>query len=219
LYNSLDVHEEGVMIQDLIAEQRTELAAVLTGLTDEQWDAPSLCEGWAVRHVVAHVTMPFRYSMPKFLRELAKAGGSFQKMSDGVASRDAELPRAELIAALRDNADNPWRPPGGGYEAALTHDVIHGLDITRALGIERAVRPEAIRTVLDLIAEPKTRGHFGVELDGVELQATDLDWSSGSGAPLRGRAEDLALVLTGRRIGDDALDGAGARLRAGSAGR
>jgi len=211
--------KEVIMIQEWIAEQRTELAGVLTGLSAEQWDAPSLCEGWAVRHVVAHVTMPFRYSTPKFLKELAKAGGNFQKMSDGVASRDAELPRAELIAALRDNADNPWRPPGGGYEGALTHDVIHGLDITRALGIERTVRPEAIRTVLDLIAQPKTRGRFGVELDGVELQATDLEWSSGSGAPLRGRAEDLALVLTGRRIGDEALEGAGARLRAGSAER
>jgi uncharacterized protein (TIGR03083 family) len=207
------------MIQEWIAEQRTELAGVLTGLSAEQWDAPSLCEAWAVRHVVAHVTMPFRYSMPKFLKEMAKAGGNFQRMSDGVASRDGELPREELIAALRDNAENPWRPPGGGYGGALTHDVIHGLDITRALGVERTIRPEAIRTVLDLIADPKTLGRFGVDLDGVQLQATDLDWSSGSGAPLRGRAEDLALVLTGRRIGDDALDGAGARLRAGSAAR
>jgi uncharacterized protein (TIGR03083 family) len=207
------------MIQNWIAEQRTDLAAVLAGLTTEQWDAPSLCEGWAVRHVVAHVTMPFRYSTPKFLKGLAKAGGNFQRMSDGVASRDAELPREELVAALRDNAENPWRPPGGGYEGALTHDVIHGLDITRALGIEHAIRPEAIRAVLDVIAGPKSRRHFGVNLDGIELQATDLDWSSGSGAPLRGRAEDLALVLTGRRIGDDALDGAGARLRAESGAR
>lgn len=207
------------MIQDLIAEHRHQLAAVLAGLSAQQWEAPSLCEGWAVRHVTAHVTMPFRYSTARFLKELAKAGGNFQRMSDGVASRDAELPREELIAALRDNAEHSWRPPGGGYEGALTHDVIHGLDITRALRIEQAIHPEAMRIVLDTIADAKTRKHFGVDLDGLRLQATDLDWSSGSGGPLRGRAQDLALVLTGRRIGDDSLDEAGARMRAGAGAR
>ena len=101
------------MISEWIAADRRDLAEVLDGLTATQWDAPSLCAGWAVRHVVAHLTMPLRYSPPRFLLRLAAAGGSFQKMSDGVARRDGELPRAQLIATLRDRATYPWKPPGG----------------------------------------------------------------------------------------------------------
>jgi uncharacterized protein (TIGR03083 family) len=199
------------MIRDWIASERRELAGLLGSLSAEQWDAPSLCEGWAVRHVVAHLTMPFRYSVPRFLLGIAKAGGSFRRMSDGVARRDGELPPARLIAAVADNAEHPWKPPGQGYEAALTHDVIHTLDITRALGLEWQLPAEPMTAVLKAITGPPSLKHFGVDLDGVRLEAVDLDWSWGSGAPMRGPAQDLALVLTGRRVP--------AGARGGSAGQ
>jgi uncharacterized protein (TIGR03083 family) len=206
------------MIRDWIASDRRELATVLDGLSEAQWDGPTLCAGWTVRHVVAHLTMPFRYSQPRLVIELAKAGGRFQRMSDGVASRDAALPRAELIAALRDNAEHPWKPPGAGDEAALTHDVIHGFDITGPLRIERHLPAGAMRAVLDTVADARSRRHFGVNVDGLELRAVDLDWSSGSGAPLLGRAQDLVLLLTGRQVAAQAFSGDGAgRLAAGPA--
>ena len=62
------------MIRDWIAAERRELAGLLDGLSAEQWDAPSLCDGWAVRQVVAHLTMPFRYSAPRLGLRL-RAGG------------------------------------------------------------------------------------------------------------------------------------------------
>jgi uncharacterized protein (TIGR03083 family) len=200
------------VIRDWIAAERRELATMLAGLSAEQWDAPSLCEGWTVRHVVAHLTMPFRYSAPRFLLEVAKAGGRFRRMSDGVARRDSALPTAQLIAAVRDNAEHPWKPPGGGYAGALTHDVIHGLDITGALRIEQRIPAEPMTAVLDTVTGQKSRRFFGVDTGGVELRAVDLDWSWGSGAPLLGRAQDLALLLTGRRVPDGALSGEGAVL-------
>jgi len=207
------------VIRDWIAAERRDLAALLDGLSADQWAAPSLCPGWTVGHVVAHVTMPLRYSTPRFLLGLAKAGGRFQRMSDAVASRDAMLPRAQLIAALRDHAEHPWKPPGGGYEAALTHDVIHRLDITGPLGIERPVPDDPMRAVLDTVAGPKSRRHFGVDTTGTELRAIDLDWSQGSGAPLLGRAQDLALLLTGRRVPPGAFSGEGIPPGAARAGR
>jgi uncharacterized protein (TIGR03083 family) len=191
---------EVAMIRDLIAAHRRELAAVLAGLSAQQWDESTLCDGWAVRHVVAHLTMPYRYSAPRFLLGIARAGGSFQRMSDGVARRDGRLPTATLIAALRDNADSPWKPPGGGFQGALTHDVIHGLDITVPLGIERQIPAETMREVLDSITGPGSLRHFGVSVAGKELRATDMDWSRGSGEPVTGRAQDLALALTGRPV-------------------
>ena len=48
---------------------------------------------------------------------------------------------------------------------------------------------------------------FGVDLDGIELQATDMDWTLGSGAPLTGAASDLLLVLSGRTLPPDRLAG------------
>jgi hypothetical protein len=40
-----------------------------------------------------------------------------------------------------------------------------------------------------------------------ELQASDLDWSYGSGAVLRGEAADLALAMCGRAVPDGRLEG------------
>ena len=192
----------------MIAAERRDLARVLTDLPGPAWDADTLCAGWRVRAVVAHMTMPFRYSAARFAAEFARSGGRFNAMSDRVARRDAAaIPAADLLAALRDNATNPWQPPGGGYIGALTHDVIHGLDFTVPLGTGRAVPEDRLRAVLDAIAAPKARKHFGTDLEGVELRAEDIDWVSGSGQPLSGAAQDLALVLCGRKLPPGRLHG------------
>jgi uncharacterized protein (TIGR03083 family) len=194
-------HIEGrTDIRQIIAEERRELATVLAGLPAAQWDAPTLCAGWRVREVVAHLTMPFRYSLPRVVLEVFKARGDFNKMADRSARRDATaLSADELVTSLRDNANHPWKPPGGGFEGALSHDVIHGLDVTVALGIDRRVPDEQLRIVLDGI-KPKNLKFFGVDLTGIELRADDLDWTFGSGEPLSGRAQDLLLVLCGRTL-------------------
>jgi uncharacterized protein (TIGR03083 family) len=188
-------------IRKMTETERGALAAVLAGLGPDAWDSPTLCDGWRVREVVAHITMPFRYSGPRFMLELARSGGKFNVMSDRVARRDAHaLSAAQLTAALRDNVQHPWKPPGGGFVGALTHDVIHGLDITVPLGAERRVPAESMLVVLGNVTAAQALKHFGVDLTGVSLQATDLDWTWGSGAPLRGSAQDLALFLCGRKL-------------------
>jgi hypothetical protein len=54
---------------------------------------------------------------------------------------------------------------------------------------------------------PRTVSYFGADLSGVRLEATDLDWSSGDGTPLRGAAQHLLLVVCGRRLPAGLLDG------------
>ncbi len=191
-----------------IAAERRELARVLSDLPSLAWDADTLCAGWRVREVVAHMTMPFRYSAARFAAELARSGGRFDLMSDRVARRDAAaVSAADLLSVLQANATHPWKPPGGGYVGALTHDVIHGLDITVPLGIGRRVPEGRLRAVLDAIAAPKARKHFGTDLSGVQLRAEDIDWVSGSGQQLSGAAQDLALVLCGRKLPPGRLHG------------
>lgn len=188
-------------IQDMIAAQRGELAAVLGELPAGRWDAPTLCAGWRVREVVAHITMPFRYSAPRFMVELARSRGRFNQMADRVARRDAaSLSPGDLAGAVRSNIGHPWKPPGGGFSGALAHDVIHGLDITVPLGLPFAVPEERLRRVLPASLAERSVRYFGTELSGIELRATDLDWSLGSGAPLTGAAQDLLLALCGRKL-------------------
>ena len=188
-------------IQDMIAAQRGELAAVLGELPTGRWDAPTLCAGWRVREVVAHITMPFRYSAPRFMVELARSRGKFNQMADRVARRDAaSLSPRDLAEAVRSNIGHPWKPPGGGFGGALAHDVIHGLDITVPLGLSFAVPEDRLRRVLPASLAERSVRYFGTELSGIELRATDLDWSLGSGAPLTGAAQDLLLALCGRQL-------------------
>jgi len=200
---------------DLISAERRELAGVLGGLSAEQWRSPSLCSGWTTAHVVAHLTMPFRITEEEFGRGMAEAHGQFTEFSDAVAARDSALPQAELVGVLRDNIGNPWAPPGGGQQGALSHDLIHGLDIAWPLSITYPIPDQAMATVLDLIAGQHGQNAFGVDLDGIELRASDLDWSSGSGARATGPSRDLLLLLARRSLPHDAVTGPGAqRLRA-----
>ena len=188
-------------IRDMIAAQRGELAAALGGLPAGGWDEPTLCAGWRVREVVAHITMPFRYSGPRFMLELAKSRGRFNEMADRVARRDAaRMSPAELTEAVSSNIGHPWRPPGGGFEGALAHDVIHGLDITVPLGIGTPVPEDRLRRVLPASTTEKSVAFFGVDLAGIEFRACDLDWTLGSGTPLTGTAADLLLALCGRKL-------------------
>ncbi|MEU6016817.1 maleylpyruvate isomerase family mycothiol-dependent enzyme [Streptomyces sp. NPDC047515] len=195
-------------IRAAIAAERRQLAAVLDGLSAEEWDAPTLCAGWRVREVAAHMSLGFRYSFPKTAWELVQARGSLHRMTDRCARKDAAAhSTGELAAALGDNADHPWTPPVGGFTAALGHDVIHGLDITVALGLGRRVPEDRLRILLESV-DAQTLKFFRADLHGIELRADDLDWSFGAGTPLSGAAQDLLLLTYGRRLPPGRLHGA-----------
>ncbi|MEU4554269.1 maleylpyruvate isomerase family mycothiol-dependent enzyme [Micromonospora violae] len=198
-------------IRAAVMAERSEQVDLLATLRPDQWDAPTLCGGWRVREVVAHTTMPFRTSTSRTLMELVRAGGRFNRMADRCARRDAaRMTSAQLLAALRNNIAHPWKPPGGGPLGALSHDVIHGLDITVGLGLGRRVPPNRIAMVLAGLA-PRNIAFFGTDLTKVALQATDLDWCHGTGTPVRGLAQHLLLVICGRRLPPAHLEGAAAK--------
>jgi uncharacterized protein (TIGR03083 family) len=160
-----------------------------------------------VREVAAHVSQGFRYPLPRTLLELLKARGSPHRMTDRLArAAAATASTAQLAAYLRDNAHHPWKPPVGGLTAALGHDVIHGLDITVALGLDRRVPEDRVRTLLGAV-NARTLKFFGAGLTGVQLRATDLDWTYGTGVPMTGAAQDLLLLAYGRKLPPGRLHG------------
>lgn len=197
-------------MQEIIAAHRRSLADALDTLSADQWRAPSLCAGWTAAHVLAHQTMPFRISEQDFMTGLQRYGGDFTRFSDEIADRDSQLPPAELVAVLRANADTPWAPPGGGLTGALSHDVIHGLDITWPQGLEYEIPATATTTVLDALTGSGRESLFGFPLDGIRVVATDLDWSAGQGDELTGRSRDLVPLLAARAVPHELFGGAGA---------
>jgi uncharacterized protein (TIGR03083 family) len=186
-------------VQAAVGAEFDRLAGELGARGERAWDRPSLCAGWRVREVVAHMTMAVRYPPAEFQAELQASGGDFTAMSDRIAARDAQLPIETLFDDLRDDGMHRWTPPGGGSIGALVHVVIHGLDCTVPLGIPRPVPDPTILVVLDALTEGGVHAAFGFDLDGVELRATDAEWAFGSGRPIAGPAAELALLVCGRR--------------------
>ncbi|MGH9107059.1 MAG: maleylpyruvate isomerase family mycothiol-dependent enzyme [Acidimicrobiales bacterium] len=188
-------------LQPFVAPTYEGLADLLAGSPTEVWDAPSLCEGWQVRHVISHVTMPARLTPEDFGAEMAASGGDFTVLSNTVASRDASLPLADHLDALRAPLLHEWQPPGGGEAAALGHAVIHSLDVTIPLDCEPVAPKEAVLAVLGQLTSANG-GWFGVDLAGIRLEATDTDWSWGNGNTLRADSGCLVALLSGRALPD-----------------
>ena len=187
--------------QSWVAPTLNGLADLLSASPVESWDVPSLCEKWLVRHVIAHVTMPVRLTPEQFGAEMAAAGGDFTVLSDTVATRDASLPVADLLAELRSPRLHAWLPPGGGGVGALSHAVIHSLDVTIALDRPAVAPTESATAVLDLLTAASGT-LFGVDLTGVRLEAADTDWSWGNGRLVRADSGSLVALLSGRALPD-----------------
>jgi uncharacterized protein (TIGR03083 family) len=189
-----------------VTDPQSWVAPTYAGLADllaatDVWDASSLCEGWRVRHVVAHVTMPARLTPERFGAEMAAAGGDFAVLSDTVAARDAALPATDLLGQLRSPDLHAWQPPGGGAAGALSHAVIHSLDVTIALDRPAVAPAEAVTAVLDQLSAARG-AWFGLDLTGVRLEATDSGWSWGDGRVERADSSSLVALLSGRTLPD-----------------
>ncbi|MEU4345745.1 hypothetical protein AB0H00_31610 [Nocardia sp. NPDC023852] len=66
---------------------------------------------------------------------------------------------------------------------------------------------DRLRLVLGALNRKSVK-FFGVDLNGIELHADDLDFSYDSGTVLSGSAQDLLLVLCGRTLPEGHLSGA-----------
>ena len=199
---------------ETIAAERLALADLLARLTPEQWATASLCGGWTVREVVAHLVMPIQTSMPRgviaFSGALLASRGNFARANVALAAKGAKQSTTELVAALRSGAEHHFTPPGFGSEAPLTDVLVHGQDIRIPLGLVNDRPIDPWRVVLEFLVTPKARrGFAALPTDGLRFVATDLDWSHGSGNEVRGPAIALALAILGRNARIQDLTGPG----------
>jgi len=194
------------------ATGRRELADLLESLTDDQLNAPSLCAGWSVRVVGAHVAAAISVSKTRFLLSTALTGFSFNRTNSRLAHEMAKRPMAELVATLRARADTPVSPPVVGPSGPMTDVIVHTGDICLALRLPFDPPATTMPLVLDFLSG-RAPGFVGRNLlRGLQLKPVDLDRTWGSGEPVVGRAADIAMAVCGRRSATTVLTGAGAEL-------
>jgi uncharacterized protein (TIGR03083 family) len=209
-----------------IDDQRGRTADLLAQLTEEQWQHPSLCQGWTVRHVAAHLTLQqqrvrdvaaFVARNPSMLRSLTL--NATIRASAVVQSR---LPTDEIIARIRTMIGSRRHNVFVTPLETLTDILVHSQDIAVPLGVELEMPPSA--SVLAATRRWDTRGtrlatvFRPLPLEGYRLTATDADWARGQGPEVAGPIGALLLLLTGRSAALSHLTGAGAdALRAAPA--
>jgi uncharacterized protein (TIGR03083 family) len=195
-----------------LREERLGLVARLSALTPDEWDTPSLCDGWSVRHVAAHLITPFVMRPHQMVVRVAKARGLAAAMS-AVAVEIGQRPTQTLLTLLKDNAASTFHPPGLPLAAPLTDAVVHGADIRWALGDGTAdwASPQRLRPVLDFLVSNRALVGFMPRhrTRGLLLVAHDQDWKSGSGEEVAGSSLALAVALLGRPAALPLLTGSG----------
>ena len=196
----------------VIASERRSLADLLEQLTDEQWEAPSLCGDWRVRDVAAHIAMvPTAPGPLAMARGALRAHGNFNRLNHDLAVRHADRPTADIVAELRTEADSR-RLPSVTSVTNLGFDIlVHGQDIAIPLGVTRPMPTDAAIAGAARVWAMGWPFWARRRLHGYRLTATDANWSAGvAGAEVNGPIDALLLLLTGRPAGLTRLTGDGA---------
>lgn len=205
-----------------VDERRAELADLAACLSPQQWQHSSLCDGWTVRDVGAHLTMPLLSIGGLFALMLRHPGGTNRLIREGSIALAKRYSTDEIVARLYQLVGYHKPLPGLTCREALVDVLGHTLDITIPLALTVRLPPqqvaEAANQVLSYGGGKNARVFKKLPYSGLRLSATDTDWSAGDGPEVAGSMTDLFLVLTGRRAGLAGLHGAGAELLTSPAG-
>ncbi|MGY6651553.1 maleylpyruvate isomerase family mycothiol-dependent enzyme [Amycolatopsis sp. TRM77291] len=196
----------------VIAAQRTSLADLLDDLSDDQWRRPSLCDGWTVREVAAHLTLQ-QLGLRDLIATMAHWRGNMDRtIQDAARRRAAELPPARITAEIRATAGSRRHTLGVTYLETLADILIHAQDIAIPLGLRHEMPPDAAAVAADRVLSMRWPPPLPAarKVAGFRLTATDISWSTGAGPEVRGPMSALLLVCAGRLAALPRLSGDGA---------
>ena len=196
----------------LVHAERRALIDDLASLDDEQWSRPSLCDGWTVHDVAAHLVDVALTTRLGFAIALAKARFDFDRQNANGLERARGATPQQTLERLRDVATRTSTPPAP-LDTRIVEEVIHGEDIRRVVGLRRDYPEGAVRR--SLLQQARMPASFGGAKEVVaraRLTATDLALSIGEGPEVSGPALALLLAVTGRRIALEELDGPGVAI-------
>ena len=199
---------EDSQLWTMVHEARRLLADDLMGLSEEAWRRQSLCSGWTVEQVLAHLTAGASIGRWRWLASIVAAGfrpevHNAKRLLEylGPTPKDT-LDRFEVII-------NAEIAPTGDTAAYLGEVMVHGADIRRPLSIAAAVDVD----VWSAVAEFYARRDFTVSsktlVRGLSLEADDGLFRAGSGPRVTGTTMALVMAMAGRREYLDELNGPG----------
>jgi len=191
--------------------QRGLLVDLLEDLSDQEWQHPSLCAGWSVRQVAAHVALQNTSwsAMPRGVVEIIKAGG-MNSAIHAMACRHAQLPTEQIVAEIRERI-GVWRAlPTLSYRESAIDYLVHLQDIAIPLGREVAMPVDVAAVAAEQVWRSSSMFHARRRFTGYRLVATDVEWSAGRGPEVTGPISAVLLLLAGRSAGLDRLTGPGA---------
>lgn len=172
-----------------LREEREQIVATMEALTPDEFEsAPTLCEGWAPRDVLAHVM-----GVDEHLLEYFRAGGWISTGNGLIVAKAKHLDREDLLDRARHWAPSPapWARLIAWH--LLGDNAIHHQDVLRPLGRTRDI-PEASRNAMlregALLGAKKLLSH--------RIEPTDGGIAIGRGTTVRGTREALAMWLAGR---------------------
>ena len=208
-----DWHQTGAMRSKLWANVHAERAALVKDLTDYEhldWATPSLCTGWDVRDVVAHLAATATLSLTKFARELVVAGFRPNRIAEKQIHEGRERSALQALDALRSAIYATASPPQPTITRVI-EIVVHGEDIRRPLQI---AHPYDTTHIADALSYLSCGHRFGAKtlIHGLQLCATDADITIGHGERVEGPVVALLLAASGRRPVIDELAGPGCQL-------
>ena len=197
-----------------IHKERESLVETLSSLSPEQWSAASWCGAWNVKEVVGHVLSAAEQTTFNFYKQLASAGFKFDVFAERDAKKLGALEPDKLIRRLQARTTTTNHPPAPVI-AMLGEIVVHSEDIRRPLGIKHQTPEAALVAVADNWKKSNLLIGSKRRIAGVHLQATDVNWSHGSGPVVSGPLQSLVLAMTGRKGALPDLNGDGVAVLEG----
>lgn len=196
-------------VWSLVHGERAALIEDLAGIDDKRWEEPSLCAGWTVHDVVAHLIDTARTTRIGFVAGLVRARFDFDRQNARGVERERRASPQETLEQLRLVATRTSTPPAP-LDSRLVEEVVHGEDIRRPLGLTHSYPPEAVARSLRLQARtPASFGGVKELMARVRLTAVDADLSIGDGPEVSGTTLSLLLAVSGRRVAPEELAGPG----------
>lgn len=201
----------GASIWQTVHAERRALIRDLERIPPTDWSVPSLCAGWDIHDVVAHLVDSAKTTRLGFIRRLVAAGFDFDRDNAIGISRERASEPARTLAEFRAVLARTSTPPVA-EATRLVEVFVHGEDIRQPLGIGRDYPPDQVSTALGYqVKTSVTLGGGKQPATGWRLVATDTAFEHGEGPEVRGRAIALLLAISGRPMAADGLTGAGAQ--------
>jgi uncharacterized protein (TIGR03083 family) len=201
-----------------IDAQRLRTVELLQDLTPAEWDHASLCDGWRVRDVAAHLTLQ-QLTLGDALKALLRHPGGTNHLIHASAVAEANRrPPEQHIADIARMVGSRRYNFGITPKETLTDITVHGQDIAIPLGRQLEVPPETAATAATRVwsCQFSVRGRMMLRVNRqlpwrpYRLVATDIEWSVGKGQEIRGPILAILLLLTGRTARFADLSGPGA---------